>query len=95
MAADYPVGYAHSHKRLLDKVRLRIHTVEDCKIAVFAAVSDAVENFISDIEALVTVGFRDMIGYRRAGAVIRPKIFALAVCIVCNDAVCGVQNILS
>ncbi len=94
MAADNSVRYARAYKRLLNNIGLIIHSVQNGKIAEISAARFSLKYFIGNIFRFIKVALRDNGGYFVTATVIRPQIFAFAVFVIGNNAVCGIKNIL-
>ena len=95
MSAYHSVRYAASDERLLDKVRLRVHSVEHRVVVPLLAVGDIGHYRIRNMAALRQLVLSDIELYLCALSVVCPEIFALSLLIVRNNGVGGVKYRLS
>lgn len=93
-AADDAVRNAGFCEIALEHHRLRIHAVQNRVVRKSAPGRYAVQNDLRDALGLVHFVFGRMQVDFRAASVLRPKRFALALRVVLDDGVCGIQNVL-
>ena len=90
-ASDYPVGYAAADKGLLDKVRLRVHSVKHSVVVPLAAICNIRHDRIGDITALAYLVLCDVEFDLCALSVVRPEAFALSLLVIRDNGVGGVE----
>ena len=93
-AADDAVRNARLREVALEHHRLGVHPVQNGIIREFAPGGHAVEDDLPDAFRFVHLVFGGVQVDLRAGAVLRPERFALALRVVFDDGVRRVQNIL-
>ena len=92
MAADHAVRDTGAGKRLLDRVALSVHAVEDGEIREIAPCRYAVEDGFCDEHGFVTLARRGMQDDAFALGVLRPEGLALALGIILDNVVRRVED---
>ena len=90
-----PLAGRTADKRLLNKVRLRIHSVEHRMVVPLLAVGDIGHYRIRNMAALRQLVLGDIELYLCTLSVVCPKVFALSLLVVRNNGVGGVKYRLS